>query len=55
MNNSTSAHAAHLILPRLQQAVADSVPIADLRPQHRRNSGCEAANRRDQPHAGASH
>ena len=38
-----------LILPRLQQAVANGFPVADLRPQHRRNEWLwQAANGRDQ-------
>ena len=38
-----------LVLPRLQQVVANGFPIADLRPQHRRNEWLwQAANGRDQ-------
>ena len=38
-----------LVLPRLQQVVANGFPVADLRPQHRRNEWLwQAANGRDQ-------
>ena len=38
-----------LLLPRLQQVVANGFPVADLRPQHRRNEWLwQAANGRDQ-------
>src|SRR6478672_3654345 len=38
-----------LVLPRLQQVVANGLPIADLRPQHRRNEWLwQAATGRDQ-------
>ena len=38
-----------LVLPRLQQVIANGFPVADLRPQHRRNEWLwQAANGRDQ-------
>ena len=38
-----------LVLPRLQEVVANGLPVADLRPQHRRNEWLwQAANGRDQ-------